>query len=38
MKTSWGAFKVIRESGLGYEMEAFGTLEEVDAYIKTRIA
>lgn len=38
MKTSWGAFKVIRESGLGYEMKAFGTLEEVDAYIKTRIA
>ena len=26
------------ESGLGYEMRAFGTMEEVDAYIKTRIA
>lgn len=38
MKTSWGAYKVIRESGLGYEMEVFGTLEAVDTYIKTRIA
>lgn len=37
MKTSWGAYKVIRECGLGYEMEAFGSLEEVDAYIKNRI-
>lgn len=34
MKTSWGAYKVIRESGLGYEPVAFGTLEAVDAYIK----
>lgn len=38
MKTSWGAFKVIRESGLGYEMKAFNSLKEVDTYIKTRIA
>ena len=38
MKTSWGAFKVIRESGLGYEMKAFASLKEVDTFIKTRIA
>lgn len=34
MKTSWGAYKVIRESGLGYEQKAFGSLKEVDTYIK----
>ena len=37
MKTSLGAYRVIRECGLGYEMEAFGTLKEVDTYIKNRI-
>lgn len=37
MKTSWGAYKVIRACGLGYEMEAFGSLKEIDEYIKTRI-
>ena len=35
MKTSWGAYKVIRECGLGYEMNAFGPLKEVDTYIKS---
>ena len=35
MKTSWGAYKVIRACGLGYEMNAFGTLKEVDTYIKS---
>ena len=35
MKTSWGAYKVIRACGLGYEMNAFGTLKEVDNYIKS---
>ena len=34
MKTSWGAYKVIKECGLGYEMEAFENLKEVDTYIK----
>ena len=35
MKTSRGAYKVIRACGLGYEMNAFGTLKEVDTYIKS---
>ena len=35
MKTSQGAYKVIRACGLGYEMNAFGTLKEVDTYIKS---
>ena len=35
MKTSGGAYKVIRACGLGYEMNAFGTLKEVDTYIKS---
>ena len=35
MKTSLGAYKVIRACGLGYEMNAFGTLKEVDTYIKS---
>lgn len=35
MKTSWGAYKVIRACGLGYEFNAFGTLKEVDTYIKS---
>ena len=34
MKTSWGAYKVIKECGLGYEREAFENLKEVDTYIK----
>jgi hypothetical protein len=34
MKTSWGAYKVIRECGLGYEPEAFESLKAVDTYIK----
>jgi len=37
MKTSWGAYKVISECGLGYEMNPFTTLKEVDTYLKTRI-
>ena len=37
LKTSWGAYKVIRESGLGYEKKSFRTLAEVDEYIKARI-
>ena len=35
MKTSQGAYKVIRACGLGYEMNEFGTLKEVDTYIKS---
>ena len=35
MKTSQGAYKVIRACGLGYEMNAFETLKEVDTYIKS---
>ena len=35
MKTSWGTYKVIRACGLGYELNAFGTLKEVDTYIKS---
>ena len=34
MKTSWGPYKVIRECGLGYEQNAFGSLKEVDTYIR----
>lgn len=34
MKTSWGAYKVIRACGLGYEPEAFESLKAVDTYIK----
>lgn len=37
MKTRWGAYKVIKESGLGYEMKAFESLKAVDTYIKNRI-
>ena len=35
MKTSQGIYKVIRACGMGYEMNAFGTLKEVDTYIKS---
>ena len=35
MKTSWSAYKVIRACGMGYELNAFGTLKEVDTYIKS---
>ena len=35
MKTSQGVYKVIRACGMGYEMNAFGTLKEVDTYIKS---
>jgi len=34
MKTRWGAYKVIRACGLGYEQNAFESLKEVDTYIK----
>ena len=37
LKTSWGPYKVIRESGLGYEEKSFSSLEAVDTYIKTKI-
>ena len=34
MKTHWGVFKIIRESGLGAYTDELATLEEVDAYLK----
>lgn len=38
LKTSWGAYRIIKRSGLGAGiMDAFETLAEVDAYIKKNL-
>lgn len=33
MKTRWGAYKVIRECGLGAYSDAFATLEDVNEFL-----
>lgn len=38
MKTCWGPYKIIRQSGFGAGiMDSFETLEDVDKYIKKNI-
>lgn len=34
LKTHWGPYKVIKESGLGAYEDVFDSLAEVDAFIK----
>lgn len=34
LKTHWGPYKVIRQSGLGAYQDTFETLAEVDAFLK----
>lgn len=35
LKTRWGAYKIIRACGLGYIMECFATLADVDKALKS---
>lgn len=34
MKTSWGAYRVIKKSGLGAYADTLSSLEEADAFLK----